>query len=245
MQFVEVRGFNGDGVHLDHVQNFHLTHLLLTDNTGSGIATAYSTNGDVEYTEESGNHQAGLDFEEDSNVQARYNRSFSNTAGTEVVNSTSVNILRNSVFNNTAGIVVAVLPGATGTNNVIAENYVLANNLPNFAAPGSAEASLVQGTGILLFGANGTQVLGNLVTGNETLGIGVFSAGGLFKAYGATAPSLLGASLAAQNNHVAFNWVEGDGFHSMAPALTAPADLMWDGFGHGNSWSNNTFGSGI
>ncbi len=241
MRYLEIRGFSGDGVDLYDVNSFHLTHLLLVDN-GSGIATAYSSNGTIQYTEESGQSMAGLAVRGSRNVLVQYNRSYANTVGVEVVNSTSVQVEQNDVFDNTAGIVAALLPGATGSNVLIAENYVSANNLADFAAPGSAEADLVQGTGILILGTNQTTVQDNLVMGNETLGIGVLNMSKLFRAYGATSPGLV---VAANDTDVTGNGALDNGFYSMTPKLPQGADLIWDGHGVGNQWSNNLFGTSL
>jgi hypothetical protein len=227
MRFLEVRGFQ-DGVSLNNVQFFRVTHLLLSANTDAGIEANNSSIGVIQYTDESGSAAAGIKVENSNDVQVHYNRSHSNVVGVEVVDSTQVEVVCNNVFDNTAGIVATQLPGGSTAYDLIADNYVSANNRPNFAAAGSAESGLVQGTGILLQGASQTTVVGNLVLGNQTMGVGVVST-----------PPQGGVSLPASNDNIVANWVIGNGFHSMSPQLSHGVDLYWDGLGQGNHWANN------
>jgi hypothetical protein len=242
MRFLEVRGFQ-NGVEVDGTQNFRLTHLMLDNNTGSGvITTAHSANGVVQYTQEFGNRAAGIEVQNADGILVQYNRTYSNVVGVEVINSPGVMVQLNSVFDNTAGIIVAQLPGGwSSAGDMIADNYVSNNNHRNFAVAGTLESYAVQGTGIELLGARATVVADNLVIGNETMGIGVVSAAVLPARFTTSPTGSDATDLSASGNVIVANCAVGNGFHSMSTAWPHGADMVWDGLGHPDTWIGNSY----
>jgi len=63
----------------------------------------------------------------------------------------------------------------SNTNVRLFDNETYCNNHPNFAKPNSAVAGIPVGTGVLSFAGDGVEIFGNLITDNQTLGIGMAS----------------------------------------------------------------------
>src|SRR4030095_16090037 len=84
----------------------------------------------------------------------------------------------NRAYDNVVGIVVFLAPGRsvlTSNRVLVSHNDVENNNHVNFGEPGSVEAALPSGTGILVIGTDDTTVEKNHVNGNDFVGIAVVS----------------------------------------------------------------------
>src|SRR5262249_7447732 len=111
----------------------------------------------------------------------------------------------------------ADIPGPAGQFNVAANK--IADNTK--ACPASEDAPFpVSGVGVALLGANGVNIVGNLITGNVPSGDTLFS-GGVVVASG------IGGTPPADN------LVKGNAILHNQP------DLLWDGSGTGNVFQGN------
>jgi parallel beta-helix repeat protein len=93
-------------------------------------------------------------------------------AGIEIENSTDAEVTGNTTMNNTAGILVFNLPGLpikTGARTKVHGNTIMNNNGTNFASGGTV-AGVPVGTGLLILGADNTEVTGNTFSGNDSVG---------------------------------------------------------------------------
>jgi parallel beta-helix repeat protein len=93
-------------------------------------------------------------------------------AGIEIENSTNAEVTGNTSRDNTGGILVFNLPGLptkTGANTKVHDNTVMNNNGTNFASGGVVKDVPV-GTGLLILGADNTEVTGNTISGNNSVG---------------------------------------------------------------------------
>lgn len=102
-----------------------------------------------------------------------------NVAGLEVENRVDVDASNNTAFDNVGGL-FALQQDISGdmqsnTNVRLFDNETYCNNHPNFAKPNSAVAGIPVGTGLLSFAGDGVEIFGNLITDNQTLGIGMAS----------------------------------------------------------------------
>jgi putative cofactor-binding repeat protein len=108
------------------------------------------------------------------NVHVAYNDVFDSVAGIEIENSRHAVVEANHVYNNTGGILAFITPGLpikTTYDVIIRNNFVISNNHPNFAAPGSTVAGVPAGTGILVMAADDVVIEGNIIRDNKNIGI--------------------------------------------------------------------------
>jgi parallel beta-helix repeat protein len=98
--------------------------------------------------------------------------------GIEIENSVDALVENNYVHDNTAGILVFLLPhknAKVGHSTRVAGNRVENNNLANFADHGIVQ-EVPPGIGVLVLIADTTEVTGNTISGNNTVGVVVVSA---------------------------------------------------------------------
>ena len=173
----------------------------------------------------------------DVSVSLIGNRAAGCTVGIQIVNSSKVSVKDNTVQGNSAGILAIVDPlnPRTGNDNVLIENNVVEdNNLPNKSTEGELRM-IPAGTGIMNVGGDGFTVRNNTVEGNSTFGVAI-----LFNPLFSLDPRI---EPNPDNNEVRGNVAIDNGF---GPPPTIPgADLFYDGSGHGNCFSENTFKSAV
>jgi len=247
LQNVTLQNFSENGIKLDSVNGFYLSHIRAVNNGGYGIYPVFSSHGVIEYCTANGHDDTGIYVGQSSDVAIRFNQVFDNVNGIEAENATNISITFNECYNNTLGIFADLLPGkkiTTATNVYIAKNVVKNNNHPNFSDPTDLAAVVPSGLGILILGTDNATVERNTITGNNFSGIVVFStlvlgtlAGVPPDAFADIEPNPDGAKI--RNNYLANNG-------QAPPSLPIPlpgVDLLWDGSGVGNCWSSNNFQS--
>ncbi len=245
LQNVTVQGFEENGVLLTAVDNFSISHVTAVNNGEYGIFPVHSSHGIIDHCTASGHTDTGIYVGQSSDVDMQFNFAYENVNGLEVENSFNVNVTHNQVYNNVCGMLIDLLPGKdvkTSSNIYIANNHVYDNNHVNFGEPGELESFVPSGLGILILGADETTVEQNTVIGNNFAGITVFSvlvlgalAGIPPEAFADIEPNPDGAKI--YKNVVLQNG-------KVPPSLPIPlpgVDLLWDGSGINNCWSNNNF----
>jgi parallel beta-helix repeat protein len=243
---ITVTGFPADGVVLFCVDDWQVSQVTAVDDATYGIFPSHSGPGRIDHSFASGANDTGIYVGESHDVRIDHNTSVGNVSGFEIENSARVRADHNAAAGNTAGILSFTLPFLdlkTNADNQIDHNSVHDNNKPNTCPPGDDVCTLPVGTGILLVAAQANQVENNMVTGNNSLGIGVAN----FCVSARLSPDVCAALDIDPNptgNQVLFNTVTGNAV-SPDPAI-APlpgADLLWDGTGIGNCWANNIVGT--
>jgi parallel beta-helix repeat protein len=229
---VTVDGFDANGVYLSGIQGFVIAGVTAKHDGAYGIFPGQVANGLVLGCSASGNNDTGIYVGQSANVAVLGNTVHDNVNGLEAENSVNVALAGNLSYHNTVGILVDLLPDlpvSTGGNILVADNLVLANNHANFGSPEDITSLEQGGVGIFVLGTTRTDVADNLVLGNQLIGIGVTSSLVLTLLGGI---SVRGIQPFSVGIHVRHNTV-----------LGAPlgADLLWDGLGVGNSWSDNVF----
>jgi hypothetical protein len=130
------------------------------------------------------------------------------------------------------------------SNILLTKNQVENNNHINFAEEGGGfESAVPSGCGILIVGTDKTIAKDNKVTGNHTTGIAVVSSVILGSLAGLPPEAFADIEPNPDGTRIVSNTVTNNG---TAPPLGLPlpgVDLLWDGSGSDNCWSNNTYGS--
>jgi len=198
----------------------------------------------IDHCTVSGHTDTGIYVGQSSDVSMEYNTATANVNGLEVENSSNVRVTNNQAYDNVCGILIDLLPQKeikTASNIYVAGNNVFKNNHENFGEEGSLESVVPPGLGILVLGADQTTVENNTVTGNNFSGITVFSTLVLVALGGITAEEI-DVEPNPDGTRIIGNVVQKNGANP--PVLDIPlpgVDLLWDGSGTDNCWSNNKF----
>jgi parallel beta-helix repeat protein len=234
---VTVSGFDEDGVHIDGAKNFTLLHVNALSNGDNGIYLVNTFHGLIDSCTAAHTNGTGVYVGQSSHVTVRYCKTFDSVTGIEVENASSIRAAHNESRNNSAGILVRLPSGhaaATADQIDIDSNFVHDNNGPNHAPADSSLAAVPSGSGILVIGASHVMVEHNKVVRNHFVGIGVGSSLQL-TAVSATA----GNTAPAVGTVVTHNVVKHNG--AKPPASAKGGDLVWDGTGIDNRWTDIRF----
>jgi len=181
---------------------------------------------------------AGIYVGQSEAAVVRNNECFANVAGLEIENTCQALVVNNSCHHNTAGILVFVLPNLQvkkGEDTVVRGNRVLANNLPNWGAKGSMVGQVPHGSGVIILAADRTQVVDNEIRDNDSFGVAVMSLQDM-KLRGK-----LDVEPHSDGSRVIGNLFSGNGARPQArlgtQQIPAGLDLVWNGEGQGNCWS--------
>lgn len=170
----KITGYKGNGIMSQAGNNWEIRNNLIIETGVYGIFPQLGQNGVVEHNIISGIEDAAIYVGMSDNVHVAYNDVFDSVAGIEIENSRHAIVEANRVYNNTGGILAFITPGLpikTTYDVIIRNNFVIANNHPNFGAPGSIVAGIPAGTGILVMAADDVVIEGNIIRDNKNAGI--------------------------------------------------------------------------
>ncbi|MEM9254575.1 MAG: parallel beta-helix domain-containing protein [Pseudomonadota bacterium] len=170
----KITGYKGNGIMSQAGNNWEIRNNLIIDTGVYGIFPQLGQNGVVEHNVISGIEDAAIYVGMSDNVHVAFNEVFDSVAGIEIENSRHAIVEANRVYNNTGGILAFITPGLpikTTYDVIIRNNFVVANNHPNFGAPGSTVSGIPAGTGILVMAADDVVIEGNIIRDNKTAGI--------------------------------------------------------------------------
>ncbi len=241
---VTVKNFEENGVYLNHADNFLLSHVVTINNGDYGLFPEFCKNGVVEHCSATGHNDVGIFIGQSENITLEHNVAFANVNGLEIQNSTDVTVSKNKSYDNVSGILVILLPGRnikTSANILVSKNHVYDNNHINFAEPGSLEAFLPVGSGILVVGVDNVTVEDNKINDNNFVGVATVStlilgalAGLPPEAFADIEPNPDGAKIIS-------NKLSNNGAAPPAGLPLPGVDLLWDGSGTNNCWKNNNY----
>lgn len=241
---VVIKNFLRNGVFMIRADNYLLSQVTAINNGEYGLYPVFCNNGKIEHCETTGHNDSGIYVGQSSDIEISHNKAHGNVNGIEIENCTRVLTSKNHTYNNTAGILMVLLPGLTtktGADNIISNNQINDNNLPNFALPGQFEAAVPQGTGILVVGSDKTIITDNKISNNKFVGIAIVSTlilGGLI---GLPPEAFADIEPNPDGTRVTSNLLINNGT-APPPGLPLPAvDLLWDGSGTGNCWAQNQY----
>jgi nitrous oxidase accessory protein NosD len=225
---LSVIGFTGNGVFGYGTDGLQVTEVHAVNDGGYGISRFVSTSTVFADDTAIGNHEAGFYVGDSPQAQTvvRDDKAFGNQFGIFIRHARHVTVEDNLVRGNCQGILVLDdgQPGGAG-NATITDNRAVANNK---FCPKNPETPALQGGGILLLGATHTQVEGNSVAGNAGKQV---NSGGIVVA---SAHALSGGS------NPQFDTITGN-----TAFRDQPADLIWDGTGIGNTFTDNECATSI
>ena len=211
---------------------------LVADRTGLyGVYPVECKDVLVERVLVTGAKDAAIYVGQSADIVVRRSEVHDNVTGIEIENSTNALVEDNDAHHNTGGILLFLLPNnpsKVGHDTRVLRNRVIANNHPNFGDPTAIVSKVPAGTGIFIMGADRTEVAGNEIRGNDSVGVAVVSLAMAFPP-GAT----FDVGPIPEDNRIHDNVLSENGRHP-DPAVKAVAgrgvDLLWDGSGWTNTW---------
>ena len=184
LQGFYIRGFTIEdfplnGIQTRFVDDFKIIRNESARNLENGLYPTLSANGLVQDNVSYGSLDTSLWVAGSENVRVIGNELYGSPTGLEITVANNVLATHNDIHDNTVGVGL-YHPNAAGNpprpvmaNWVIAHNRIYDNNLPNPAPPGSFQAGLLPGYGVLLLGVSDNVIAKNDVTGNDSAGIAV------------------------------------------------------------------------
>ncbi len=184
IESLSIKNSPGDGVVVRDAEDVTFRDIKVSWDAGSvaenGAYAVYPigcTRVLIEDCEIVGASDAGVYVGQSTQIIVRNNDVHGNVAGIEIENSTLAEVYGNRAYDNTAGILVFVLPRLTKKDGItcnVHDNEIYDNNRENFASIGIV-ADVPKGIGVLIFAGDATEVHGNDIHGNGSLGIAVVS----------------------------------------------------------------------
>jgi len=171
---LQIQHYKGNAIMGQAGNNFLIRNNRIVDTGVYGIFPEFGTNGLVTHNVLSGIEDAAIYIGMCDNIHVSHNEVFNNVAGIEIENSRHSIVENNYAHDNTGGILVFITPGLpikTTFDTIVRNNFVVNNNTPNFGIPGSTVSGIPAGTGILNMAGDQTTIEGNIITGNQVIGI--------------------------------------------------------------------------
>lgn len=230
-----VEGFPQNGIQTRWVDGFQFVRNESRNNLNNGIYPTLSANGLVANNVSYGSLDTAMWVAGSENVRVIGNEVYGSPIGFEITVSNNVWASLNDIHDNTVGVGL-FHPNAAGNpqkpvmkNWVIFGNQIHDNNLPNPAPPGSFQAGVPQGVGVLVLGVSDHVVAWNRIERNDFVGVGVL---GWCTAVSLGDPSRNcdndppQADPSANDNLISGNWMRDNGANP--PPLPLPGvDLLY------------------
>lgn len=252
IQGFEVRDYKANGVVVNQAKNVTFRDIV-GKHTGQYAVYPVQCDGVlIDNCVVSDVWDAGIYAGQCKNVEIRNSVVFRNTIGIEAENSENVVIRDNTSFNNSLGILVVLLPNLpskTADTTLVVNNRVLGNNYQNNAPEGNLAALAQPGQGILIAGADHTEVTDNEIVDHNSVGILVASITDSLKEgdpigdKGETVKIDIEPN--TDNAYIHDNRFSNNGNGPLAKqyaslGFTRGFDLVWSGKGTGNIWDEPT-----
>ena len=174
-----VEGFPVNGIQTRWVDDFEFVQNESINNLNNGIYPTLSANGLVQDNLSYGSLDTAMWVAGSENVRVIGNEMHTSTIGFEITVANNVWFTQNKVYGNTVGVGL-FHPNAAGNpptevmaNWVIEHNDIYDNNLPNPAVPGTFQAGVPPGVGVLLLGVSDNVIAKNVIEGHDFAGIAV------------------------------------------------------------------------
>ena len=147
-------------------------------NGGYGIYPVQCSDVLIEDCRARGASDAGIYVGQSERIVVRRCHATENVAGIEIENSTDAEVYDNLAVGNTGGILVFDLPGLVkpaGGRVRVHDNFVVGNNLDNFAPAGNIVAQVPAGTGVMVLATSEVDIYANDIRDHRTASIAVVS----------------------------------------------------------------------
>jgi parallel beta-helix repeat protein len=233
----DVRDYTANGIMVNLGSDIVMRDLRLSNTGLYGLYPVEVSGVIIEDCEVTGVRDAGIYVGQSRDIAVRRSKVHGNVTGIEIENSVNAVVEDNDVYDNTGGILVFLLPNnpsKVGEDTVVRGNRVHDNNHENFGDPSAIVSRVPAGVGIIVLGADGTEITGNEIRDHRSFGIAVSSL-----------HTFLGQKSYDVDPIPERNWIHGNTLvnngYDPAPAVKeagfAGADLLWDLSGQDNSWS--------
>ena len=170
----------GDGLKINEGDNITIRKVKVQWTGGSkvsngayGIYPVKTKNVLIEDSVAIAASDAGIYVGQSNGVVVRRCRAEQNVAGIEIENTINADVYDNVATNNTGGILVFNMPNLSqpGYGTRVFKNKVDQNNLGNFAARGTAVASVPAGSGVVINSNSKVEIFDNDITDNQTANV--------------------------------------------------------------------------
>ena len=164
----------GNGVMTQGGNNFKILNNIVEGAGVYGVFPQFGKNGLVAHNVLWGIEDAAIYVGMCENIDIVQNETFGSVMGIEAENSHHILIENNYVHDNSAGIMLSLVPSLpikTSADMIVRNNFIVNNNLKNFAPEGAIAASVPAGSGIFVFATDNVRVEGNLIKNNDSVGI--------------------------------------------------------------------------
>ena len=184
VEHLAIEDTKGDGLKINDGTNITIRDVRVEWTRGPSLENgAYAIypvkckNVLVEDSTAIGSRDAGIYVGQSQDIIVRRNRAEKNVAGIEIENSVRADVYENTATGNTGGILIFNMPDLTmhGAQTRVYKNRVIANNLANFAAKGTAVANTPAGTGVLIMSNPQVEIFDNDIADNRTANVIVAS----------------------------------------------------------------------
>jgi cytochrome c peroxidase len=233
----DVRDYTANGIMINLGSEVVMRDLRLSNTGLYGLYPVEVAGVVIEDCEVTGVRDAGIYVGQSRDIAVRRSTVHGNVTGIEIENSVNAVVEDNDVYDNTGGILVFLLPNnpsKVGEDTIVRGNRVHGNNHENFGDPSAIVSRVPPGVGIIVLGADDTEITGNDIRDHRSFGIAVSS---LY--------TFLGQKSYDVDPIPERNWIHGNTLvnngYDPAPAVKEAgftgADLLWDLSGQDNSWS--------
>lgn len=180
IEHLAIEDSKGDGLKVNDGENITIRDVRVEwtagpskDNGAYAIYPVKCKNVLVEDSIAIGSRDAGIYVGQSQDIIVRRNRAEKNVAGIEIENSIRADVYENTATGNTGGILVFNMPDLTqhGEHARVFKNKVVANNLGNFGAKGTAVASVPAGSGIIVTSNPKVEIFDNDIADNRTANV--------------------------------------------------------------------------
>jgi parallel beta-helix repeat protein len=180
LEGLTIEDSKGDGLKLNDGENLTIRGVRVQwtggpklTNGAYGIYPVKTKNVLIEDCEAIGASDAGIYVGQSHDVVVRRSHAEQNVAGIEIENTIGADVYENSTTNNTGGILVFNMPNLSqaGYGTRVYNNKVFANNLDNFAARGTAVASVPAGSGVVVNSNSKVEIFDNDISDNRSANV--------------------------------------------------------------------------
>ena len=173
-----VKNYMSNGVLVEGATKVYL-HDMYIENTGVyGVYPVRCTDVVIEHIKATKMNDAAIYAGKSMDVVIHDTETYGNVIGIELENTVNGEVYNNHAHDNTVGIFIDLLPqlpSKVSLNTKVHDNISENNNSDNFSKPGSSQALIPPGTGMLILAADQVEVYNNTIQGNKTGGLAVFN----------------------------------------------------------------------
>ncbi len=170
----QVQHYKANGIMTQGANNFTIRNNIVIGTSVYGIFPQFGKNGLVSHNIVSKVEDAAIYVGMCDNLDILYNETYDSVMGIETENSHDILVEGNYMHDNAVGFVASLVPGLpikTAKNIVVRNNFIVNNNIDNFAPAGAIAAGLPSGVGAFIFAADEARFEGNIIRNNVSAGI--------------------------------------------------------------------------